>query len=135
MKTLFKKILILCSSISLILSSISANKSNWSGMDLSQDEITNSINFQTARGGNCVGEFTKVQPILNAFINKKIDAAYLENILGKPNEVIKDKTSIEYRYNLSDQPKGCTLRIISSNTEIISYQLESCNESIPMLNN
>ena len=98
MKPWFKKILLMQLIIIVIISSLSTNKSNWTGMNLTSDEMNSSIHFQLARGGNCMGEFKKMQPTLDRFIEKKLDASYLNNILGKFNSSSLTTAGIEYNY-------------------------------------
>ena len=126
MTSWFKKILVFPVVITVIIFSISANKSNWSGMDLTADEINHSIHFQLARGGNCIGEFQKLAPVLDRFKQKKIDATYLSNILGEPNNKIIRKSGIEYNYYLTTEEGRCRVNFVIENANLVSYNFGNC---------
>ncbi len=125
MKQFFKKILVVPLIGTIVICNISANKSNWSGMGLSSDDINNSINFQLQRGSTCLSEFKKLQPVLNRFISQKIDAAYLSNVLGKPNNITQQKSVKQYHYYLTEKSDGCSVNFIVQNGSLISYNIEN----------
>ena len=127
MKRWFKKILLIQATTIVIISSLSTNKSNWTGMNLTTDEMDNSIHFQLARGGNCKGEFEKLQPTLNRFIEKKLDASYLNNILGKFNNSSVTAAGTEYNYYLTEKFEGCSVSFIIKNASLVSYSFKNCN--------
>ena len=125
MKHFLKQILLSVFLLIVIFTNISGNKSNWSGMDLSPDEINSSIHFQLVRGGTCIGELQKLIPILGRFVTKKIDSSYLNNILGKPNNIISTNKGIEYQYFLTANPDSSILVITIKNGYVIYYTTAS----------
>jgi len=128
MKQFFKKILIVPLIGAIVVCNISANKSNWSGMGLSSDDINNSVHFQLQRGITCFGEFKKLEPVLNRFISQKIDVSYLNNFLGKPSNVLKSSNSSQYHYYLTKKNDGCRVNLIVQNGNLISYKIENYNQ-------
>ncbi len=103
-------------------------------MNLTPDEMNNSVRFQLARGGNCKGEFEKLQPTLDRFIEKKLDASYLNNILGKFNNSSVTTTETEYNYYLTEKLDGCSVTFIIKNASLVSYSFKNCN-TVSSLNN
>ena len=95
-------------------------------MNLTIDEMDNSIHFQLARGGNCKGEFEKLQPTLDRFISKKLDASYLNNILGKFNNSSVTTNGTEYNYYLTEKLDGCSVSFLIKNANLVSYNFENC---------
>jgi len=69
MKSIYKKMYSLLLLFIIVMSNISANKSNWASLGLNNDEIQKCINFQLTRGGTSLDEFEKIKPILNRFIH------------------------------------------------------------------
>ncbi len=125
MKRWLKKIFIVPLVTTLIITSISANRSSWSGMDLSSDEISNSVHFQLQRGSNSLSEFKKIQPILDRFVSVKYSSAYLFNILGKPNDVVVNNSQTQYYYYLTESFKGSRVRLTIQDGNLVSYQMEN----------
>lgn len=126
MKQLLKKILILNAIIIVVISNISANKSNWSGMYLTSDDIANSVHFQLARGSNSTGEFKKIQPILDRFLERKLDSKKLTNILGKPNSQSSLRNMVCAKYFLTENTADCSVELFIENDNLVSYHLENC---------
>ena len=116
---------IACSSI-LVVSSISTNKSNWSGMDLKPIEIENSVHFQQMRGSTRVGEFDNLRPTLNRFITKKYESRFLKNVLGTANKVLDESTTTNYHYySLSDNANRYRLKLTIKNKLLQEYHIEN----------
>ncbi len=99
-------------------------------MNLTADEISNSIHFQLARGGNCKGEFEKLQPILDRFIEKQLNASYLNNILGKFNSSSITTAETEYNYYLTEKLDGCSVSFIVRNESLVSYSFKDCSKTL-----
>ena len=110
--------------IVIVLTNVSTNKSNWTGMDLSANEIDNSVHFQLSRGGTSKAEFQKLQPILNRFIKKHYAASHIKHILGEPNHTkILSPLQTNYYYNLSANAKKDNVEIVIKNQELVSYSI------------
>ena len=107
----------------LILVNISANKSNWAGMNLAPDEVSNCVRFQLARGGTSLSEFKSISSILNRFITKKYNLLYLKNILGEPNEIKTENATSKLYYYLSANPNDYKLEIVIEKDVLSSYKL------------
>ena len=125
MKRWLKKIFIVPLVTTLIITSISANRSSWSGMDLTSDEISNSVHFQLQRGSNSLSEFKKIQPILDRFISLKYSSAYLFNILGKPNDVVANSSQTYYYYYLTESFNGSRVKLTIQDGNLLSYEVEN----------
>lgn len=125
MNHFLKKIFTVLTLATITLTNISANKSNWVGMELSSDEINNCIHFQVLRGGTCISEFEKLKPVLDRFIAKKIDAAYLKNILGKPNNTIVAKNQARFQYYLTSNLNIYQVNLTTRDNNLVSYKIEN----------
>jgi len=126
MKFFTQKIFLLPFTIIIIISSLSANKSNWSGMDLTQDEMNNCIHFQLSRGSNCIGEFKKLEPFLNRFIERRFNSDYLVNILGKPNnETVNLNKITDYSYILTEKLDENVVHLFVRDGVLLSYKYVS----------
>jgi NAD-dependent DNA ligase len=99
-------------------------------MNLSPDEISISEHFQKQRGGNCLSEFKKLEPVLERFISQKIDAAYIFNYLGKPNKIKTNNKETQYQYYLTEKLDGSSVSLICNNYHFISYKLENSNNPL-----
>ncbi len=128
MKNFLKQTLLFIFLFVVIFTNISGSKSNWSGMDLSLDEINSSIHFQLVRGSTCVGELQKLKPVLDRFITQKIDSSYLNNILGKPNNILSSANGLKYQYYLTANPDANTLVITIQNGSVFSYTIENSHK-------
>ena len=95
-------------------------------MDLTAEEINNSIHFQLSRGGNCIGEFKKMESLLDRFIEKKLDAAYLNNILGKYNNENVALNEHQYNYHLTEKSDGCSVNLVIKDANLVSYSFVNC---------
>lgn len=107
----------------LIFFSTSFCKFNWVGLNLATSDITNCVNFQLTRGGNCIADFDKLKPVLNKFISLRYTVDRLPEVLGNPNEVINGNT---YVYNLNSNVTGCKALLQISNNELVSYTVDGC---------
>ncbi len=104
-----------------ILFSTSFCKFNWVGLNLSNNDITNCINFQLTRGGNCIGDFNKLTGILDRFIAEKYSVDRLAEVLGNPNESIGKSALV---YNLTDNKAGIKATLVVNNSELVSYSVK-----------
>jgi hypothetical protein len=107
-----------------ILFSTSFCKFNWVGLNLSTNDVTNCVNFQLTRGGNCISDFEKLKPVLDKFIELRYTIDRLPEVLGVPNQTIEGSTLI---YNLNANTVGCKAILKVKNNELISYSVEGCN--------
>lgn len=108
----------------IVLTHISANKSNWAGLDLSPEEINNSVHFQVLRGSTCVGEFDNVKPVINRFIQKNYNPKDLQNVLGQPNETTVNGSQKIQHYYLSSNPNQYRLQVVINNDAVVSYSVK-----------
>lgn len=121
MKRLTQKMGVFLLLLVIVLTNISTNKSNWAGLDLSPEEINNSVHFQVMRGGTCVGEFDNVKPVLNRFIQKNYNPKSLENVLGQPSMTTINGLQKIQHYYLSADPNKYRLEVVINNDAVVSY--------------
>lgn len=127
MKNFLKALQIICILCVIGFTNLSTNKSNWSSVNLTSDEMENSVKFQQSRGGNCKGEFEKLVPVLERFIKNAYAAEKIPNILGTPNQINKENTSSTYIYNLSTSTNNCLLVLTIKDDVLAQYTTEKCN--------
>ncbi len=119
MNFLYKPFFIFCLLATILLTNISGSSSSWSGINLTPDEMENSVKFQLSRGGNCKGECEKLLPTLDRFIKNEYPAESLVNILGEPNSQIEN--TFIYQLAASNTKIVLTLNIRGDKLE--SYRL------------
>lgn len=125
MNSILRKTTTIAFSAILVVSSISTNKSNWSGMDLKSIEIENSVHFQQMRGSTRVGEFDNLRPTLNRFISNKYESKYIINILGTANKIVDENNVSYHYYSLSDNSNRYRLKLTVKNKILQEYQIEN----------
>jgi hypothetical protein len=123
MNYLSKTLITFCLLITILFTNISGSSSSWSGINLTQDEMENSVKFQLSRGGNCKGECEKLIPTLDRFIKNTYSAESLVHILGEPNSKTENRLSTNYIYNLAASNTTTLLTLIIKGDKLESYTL------------
>ncbi|MFY7964226.1 MAG: hypothetical protein ACOVO1_04970 [Chitinophagaceae bacterium] len=126
MKHFLKVSQIIVIAVIIAFTNLSTNKSNWSSINLTPDEMEHSVKFQLARGGNCKGEFEKLIPVLERFIKKSYDAEKITNILGTANTIKQENKSTKLIYNLSTSSNTCLLVLTVQDDVLVDFTTLSC---------
>jgi hypothetical protein len=110
----------------ILIFNISANVSIWHNIKgLTNDDKQTSIAFRGLRGSNCINEFIKLKPVLDAAKDNQYIESDVLNILGKPDMVAENGTVLIY--NLFPSSAGCKGVITIASDKVVGCVVENCN--------
>ena len=121
MNSLYKPFFTFGLLIIILFTNISGSGSSWSGINLTPDEMENSVKFQLSRGGNCKGECEKLIPTLERFIKNTYPAESIVHILGEPNSKIENNLSTTLIYNLAASNTNTILELSIKGDKLENY--------------
>jgi hypothetical protein len=116
---------IICVGLILVFN-ISANVSIWPNVKgLNTTDKQNSIAFRGLRGSNCINEFMKLKPVLDAANYNRYSQSDVLKILGKPDTIVEGGTLLIY--NLFPSSAGCKGVIRILDDKVVGCIIEKCD--------